>query len=509
MRYNIHMLQQNGYKNGSQIHWLRNNGDRQRFLTLYRIPLYLIVFLGRFPAAVIAASVFSLPSLTGYVLLKKYNTKKKLVFTKRVKRLICCMLLLSAILIVVPVIPLTILYGAKAGVTGAAAVLGLLIVWMPYAIVLGNLIMKPVETKVNNGFIKDAKRILARNTRLTVIGVTGSYGKTSLKFFLKELLSQRFNVLATPESFNTPMGVVRTVRESLKPTHELFICEMGAKHVGDIKELCDIVNPDHGVITSVGPQHLETFKSIENVRKTKFELAKALPAGGMLFVNGDSEEARKEAENFDPVYYGIATHDGFYAKDIVYSSTGTDFTVVTPKGEEERFHMRLLGTVNVLNVLGAITVASSFGVTLSELKVPVRRMLPVSHRLELREYGNITIIDDAYNSNPVGSKAAVETLKCFDGARILITPGMVELGEKADELHYRFGTYAADSCDYILLVNKYRTGEIKRGAIEAGFPEDKLFEFDRFTEAMTYACTKINDDRHKFILLENDLPDVY
>ncbi len=509
MRYNIHMLQQNGYKNRSQVQWLRNNGDRQRFLVLFRIPLYLIVFLGRFPAAVIAASVFSLPSLAGYVLLKKYNTKKKLVFTNRVKRLIGGMILLSAVLIAALTVPLTVIYGAKAGVRGAAAALGLLIVWMPYAVVLGNLVMKPIETKVNNGFIKDAKKRLAENPGLTVIGVTGSYGKTSLKFFLKELLAERFNVLATPESFNTPMGVVRTVRESLKTTHEIFICEMGAKHVGDIKEICDIVNPDHGVITSVGPQHLETFKSIENVRKTKFELARALPAGGKLFVNGDSEEARREAENFKPVFYGIDTRDGFYAKDIDYSSTGTDFTVVTPDGEEERFHMRLLGTVNVLNVLGAITVAHSFGIALSELKVPVRRITPVSHRLELREYGNITIIDDAYNSNPVGSKAAVETLKCFDGARILITPGMVELGEKADELHYKFGTYAADCCDYILLVNKYRTGEIKRGAIEAGFPEDKLFEFDRFTEAMTYACTKINDDRHKFLLLENDLPDVY
>ncbi len=509
MRYNIHMFQQNSYKNRVQIKWLKDNFSRQRFLLIDILPLLLVSFLGAYISAMIFAVLFSGLVLTGYALLKKNNTKKKLVFTKRVKRLIACELFIN-----IAVVALTgIISGRAAGLsftlrTGSSAIV-LLTLLQPLMPVLANVILKPVEKHINNSFINEAKRMLAQNPGIKVIGVTGSYGKTSLKFFLKELLSEKYNVLATPESFNTPMGVVRTIREGLKPTHEIFICEMGARNVGDIKEICDIVNPSHGVITSVGPQHLESFKTIDNVRKTKFELARALPAGGKLFINGDSPEARKEEGNFNRIYYGIDSRDGYFAKDIRLTSLGTDFTVVTPDGETEDFHMRLIGSVNVLNVLGAIAVAHSFGIGLSELKVPVRRLLPVSHRLELRENGLYTIIDDAYNSNPVGSKAAVETLKQFEGVRILITPGMVELGEREDELHYKFGTYAADCCDYILLVNRYRTKEIKRGALESGFPERRLFEFDKFTEAMDFACTKIKDEGHRFILLENDLPDNY
>ncbi|MCR5824333.1 MAG: UDP-N-acetylmuramoyl-tripeptide--D-alanyl-D-alanine ligase [Lachnospiraceae bacterium] len=507
MRYNVHMLQQNSYKNKGHMKWLKENFSRQRFLLIGTVPLVLTAVLGDHGVAVIISAAFGVLVAVGYVAQKRNNTKKKLVFTNRVKRLIVCDLVVNGILTAIPAVVFFLADGGKAALRAGTTALVLLNLLEPLCLVLCNILMKPVEKHINNGFIKDAKKILKENKDLIVIGVTGSYGKTSLKFFLKELLSVKFNVLATPESFNTPMGVVKTIRESLRQTDDIFICEMGAKHVGDIKEICDIVHPAHGVITSVGPQHLETFKTIENVRKTKFELAEALPAGGKLFVNFDSEEARKQEGNYNRIVYGIEDRTGCYAKDISLSPLGTDFTVVTPDGEEERFHMRLIGYVNVLNVLGAITVAHSFGIPLEELKVPVRRLIPVSHRLELREHGNFTIIDDAYNSNPVGSKAAVETLKDFDGVRILITPGMVELGEKEDELHYKFGTYAAPCCDYILLVNRYRTKEIKRGALESGFPEDRLFEFDKFTEAMDFACTRIKDDRHRFILLENDLPD--
>ncbi len=509
MRYNLHMFQQNGYKNKVHAKWIREHFERQRFLLLTAVCVVLLIVAGRYAVSAVIATVLEIPVLLGYIALMKSNSKKKLVFTNRVKRLVCCDVMLTALVIGAVVIHNARYRSVEVFTARGALAFAVLILCEPYLIILSNIIMKPVEKAVNNGFIKDARNKLQSNPGLTIIGVTGSYGKTSLKFFLKELLSEKFNVIATPESFNTPMGVVRTVRESLKPTHEIFICEMGARNVGDIKELCNLVHPGYGVITSVGPQHLESFKTLDNVRKTKFELANALPANGKLFVNGDSEEAVKGEGGPERIYYGINNKSGYYAKDITLSPQGTDFTVVTPSGEEERFHMRLIGSVNVLNVLGAITVANSFGIPLGELKVPVRRIVPVSHRLELREHGSFTIIDDAYNSNPVGSKAAVETLKDFDGIRILITPGMVELGAKEDELHYKFGTYAAPCCDYILLVNRYRTKEIKRGALESGFPEDKLLEFDKFTEAMDYAVNRIKDEGHKYILLENDLPDAF
>ena len=170
--------------------------------------------------------------------------------------------------------------------------------------------------------------------------------------------------------------------------------------------------------------------------------------------------------------------------------------------------MKLIGAHNVINVAGAIAVANYMGISLKDLRIPVRKIQPVEHRMEMKEHGIVTIIDDAYNSNPVGSKAAVETLAMFDGIRILITPGMVELGDKEEEYNYKFGTYAADCCDYILLVGRKHTVPIREGILSKGFDESKVMVYDRLEEAMAYAYT-IKGQGHKYILLENDLPDNY
>ena len=162
----------------------------------------------------------------------------------------------------------------------------------------------------------------------------------------------------------------------------------------------------------------------------------------------------------------------------------------------------------MINVLGAIAVANMNGIPLKELKIPVRRIESVEHRMQIRDRGNITLIDDAYNSNPAGSKAAIETLAMFEGIRILITPGMVELGEKEEEYNYKFGTYAAEHCDYIILVGEKHTRPIAEGIRSRSFPEGKLKVFERLEDALSYAYV-IKDEGHKYILLENDLPDNY
>ena len=437
-----------------------------------------------------------------YQAMRKQHAKKKLVYTARVKRLIATDVILALCV-----------WGLVVGLGGIRLSTGILQILTGLQVVLlvaANVINHPIEAGVSRYYINDAKRKLREVKGLTVIGVTGSYGKTSVKFYLQTLLQDRFNVLVTPESYNTPMGVVRTIRESLKPTHEIFVCEMGARHVGDIKEICDIVHPRHGIITSVGPQHLETFFNMENIKNTKFELADALPADGMLFLNGDNEDIQDKAAGYQNkiFYYSEGNGAGYCASDLKLSRLGTEFTVTAPDGESERFQMRLVGAHNVINVMGAIAVAHSLGISLKELRVPVRRIEPVEHRMQLREHGAVTVIDDAYNSNPVGSKAAVETLAMFEGVRILITPGMVELGEKEAEYNYKFGTYAADCCDYILLVGKKHTEPIREGVLSKGFPEEKCLVYDRLEEAVSYAYA-IREQAHKYILLENDLPDNY
>ncbi|MBR1853921.1 MAG: UDP-N-acetylmuramoyl-tripeptide--D-alanyl-D-alanine ligase, partial [Lachnospiraceae bacterium] len=233
-------------------------------------------------------------------------------------------------------------------------------------------------------------------------------------------------------------------------------------------------------------------------------------AEGSNGIGGASKEDAKAsgAQTYDIQNPGLKIGDGYFASDITVSQTGTEFTVTAPGGESERFHMRLIGAHNVINVVGAISVANKLGIALKDLRIPVRRIEPVPHRMQMREHGLVTIIDDAYNSNPVGSKAAVETLAMFDGVRILVTPGMVELGDKEREYNYKFGTYAADCCDYILLVGRKHTEPIREGVLSKGFAKDRCLVYDKLEEALSYAYS-IKEQGHKYILLENDLPDNY
>ena len=506
MRYNLHMFQLNGYKRTEQLHWLKKN-LRQQWLLPFAFCLAILECIFPCMGLEIAECLILILMIIVYRAFARMHTKKKLVYTARVKRLVATDVVLS----------LLVFAGIGAGLgwkrlAGTGMLLAAAQLLLP---LLCNSVNHSMEAGINRHYISDAKRKLKEVPGLKVIGVTGSYGKTSMKFYLQTLLQERFSVLVTPESFNTPMGVVKTIRGFLKPSHEIFICEMGARHVGDIKELCDIVHPECGIITSIGPQHLETFFCMENIQKTKFELADALPEGGMLFLNGDNSHIREKAAEYgrlDRIFYcteaGEEAGKGYYAKDVAVSQLGTEFTMVSPEGEEERFQMRLIGAHNVINVAGAIAVANRLGIPFKQLKVPVRRIAPVEHRMQMREHGLVTIIDDAYNSNPVGSRAAVETLAMFEGIRILITPGMVELGEKEEEYNYLFGTYAADCCDYILLVGKKHTEPILKGALEKGFPAEKCLAYDKLEEALSYAYA-IKGQGHKYILLENDLPDNY
>ena len=527
--FNMHMFQLNVYLNNEQREWLRKNRHMQWILDFAAIygPVRLLIAATGVRwldwIAEIIAWITLLVIVLVYRLLKEMNLKKPLVFTARVKRMTATDIVLC-ILIAVAVIAIAgIAGGIKTGTMSAfplSAYLLLITGLQKFMVMAANTVNHPIENGINRHYINDAKSILAEHPDLLIIGVTGSYGKTSVKFYLETLLRQKYNVLVTPESYNTPMGVVKTIRGKLRPIHEIFVCEMGARYVGEIKEICDIVHPKHGVITSIGPQHLDTFGSMENIQKTKFELADALPEDGILFLNGDNEyimQELKEKTNTpgqvgpldDPEFYhSERVGSGYYASDIRVSSMGTEFTVTAPTGETQRFSMKLVGAHNVINVMGAIAVAHRLGIELKELRVPVRRLRPVAHRMEMKAKGDVTIIDDAFNSNPIGSKAAVETLALFDGMRILITPGMVELGADEDEYNRKFGTYAARCCDKVLLVGPKHTKPIKEGLLSKGFNVKNIEVFDRVDEAIEFAYG-IRTGSHKYILLENDLPDNY
>ena len=186
---------------------------------------------------------------------------------------------------------------------------------------------------------------------LIVIGVTGSYGKTSTKYVVNTILSQKYNTLMTPESYNTTMGVVRTINEKLTSMHQLFVCEMGAKYVGDIKEITDIVNPKYGIVTAIGPQHLDTFKNIDNVRKAKLELVDSLPEDGIAFVNWEDENIRNSKITKNMVKFGLSKEADYYAANIDITERGSSFDVMIPNKEPIRIKTRLLGNLNILNIV--------------------------------------------------------------------------------------------------------------------------------------------------------------
>ena len=368
--------------------------------------------------------------------------------------------------------------------------------------------LKPIEKMIAKHYINDAKKILSSVYGIKVIGITGSFGKTSTKYILSRILSEKYNVLHTPESFNTPMGVVRTIREKMKADTEIFVCEMGAKNVGDIKEICDIVHPDLGLITSVGAQHLETFKSLDNVFKTKFELYDAVShKGGKVFANGENEIISQKA-NEDVILYSLSEGKKYYAENISAGRFGASFDIVL--GDEKvSVSTKLLGRHNILNIVGAAAVAHSLGVSAEDIAFAISRLAPTEHRLEMKTstQGSL-LIDDAYNANPEGCLEAVNVLGSFDGmTRVIITPGLVELGDKEFECNKALGKAAANVCDKIIFVGQKRSEPLVEGVRETDFNTENMYIASSFMEAMEIYSSFA--DSNSVVLLENDLPDNY
>ncbi len=499
--YIVHMFQQNSYKPREYREWMqvRSNVGRLLGKSLYAVISLPLVLVGN-TGCLIAACVMNAMTI---LVNKPRQAKKPLVYTMRVRR----MLVTTTVLYVVGML-LSLAAGAYRERVCGGILLALFLV-QPFLILLVNWINRPLEQAIDRHYVADAARILREMPNLTVIGVTGSYGKTSVKYFLNTLLSSRFNVLQTPGNYNTTLGVVRTIREQMKPFHEIFICEMGAREVGDIKEICDLVHPDHGIITSIGPQHLQSFHTIENIIGTKFELADAVPAEGRVFLNYDNGYIRGHKIDKNVVSYGTTGSDIAYrAYDIAVSPNGSTFKMRDEQGGEYEFHTKLVGNHNVQNIAGAIAVAHTLGIPMEKLRYPVKQLESVPHRLQLSRQGGRILLDDSYNSNKNGFMAALDTLGMFKELRILMTPGMVELGEKQYSENKEVGVYAADRCDYAVLVGREQTKPIQDGLLEAGFARSRMIVVDSLQEAFQMV-NAIPDERQKVVLIENDLPDNY
>ena len=453
---------------------------------------------------VLAAGVF----LSAWLVHKKQlmeKEKKPFAMTARVKRLYVTLFLLLCGLSAA----LWFSFFAGRGSFLYLSVFALIPLGLPLWTALAACLIWPVEMLIQYAYLSDARKKLLANDRLIRIGITGSYGKTSTKFILAAILSQKYNVLATPASFNTPMGLTRVIRERLTPAHQVFIGEMGARHRRDIRDLCRLVHPTIGILTSVGPQHLDTFKTIENITKTKYDLIEALPQDGTAYFQNDGGIVTGLYEKTEkPKHLVGVPGSAAWAEDVKVGPDGSAFTLCLGDGQRCACETKLLGAHNINNILCAAAVAADLGLSLRQIQAGVSSLTPVEHRLQIvSNAGGVTVIDDAFNTNPTSSREALKVLSMFAGRRIIVTPGMVELGEQEAQYNREFGEAIAKSADVVFLVGKKHTEPIAEGLRSKGFPEENLFVFSTFDEAVAALRPMLQPG--DTVMYENDLPDNY
>lgn len=502
------MLQQNWYNDGNRyLKWINKNLKKvfcNLDIFILLIGIFLVIKIDSIVLMIIVIAFYTALSLK--TLHNKESVKLKLNVTKRVKRLF----ITELIIYVLPIVLFSIYFDEK-NIILYYVIEGLLIYLNYYVSYLANIINKPIEKLLANNFKRKAMKKLNGMNNLSVVGITGSYGKTSSKNILNDILSVKYNSLPTPKNFNTPVGLIITINNYLDKFNDIFIAEMGAFKRGEIKELCNLVKPKYGILTKIGVAHLESFGSQENIQKGKFELIESLPSDGIGVLNGDDplQVSYDLKNNVKTVWIGIDAKDvDVRATNIKLTSDGTTFDC-TFKGDKKKykFETKLLGKANIYNVLAGISLGKELGISISQLQMGVKKVKPVEHRLQLKKVGTINIIDDAYNANPDGTKMALDVLNLMPGKRIVISSGMIELGEKSIELNKELGNYMASNSDEVILLGENQTKPIYDGLIEKKFNKKNIHILNDINEAFNLVQTLKGKDT--YVLVQSDLPDIF
>ncbi len=513
-------MQQCGYKGAGYYKWLKKRDN----VYLTRIVMLSMLSILGFILVNMAVSFISHPLVkySGFLVYflfliiyfrneVKNKPKVPLVLTKRIWRLIITFVILTTLTSVVLIILVNLLaipFRSNLLAHFRYAILCLSPILVPYLVHLAFRVNEPIEKLINKKYFNDCKKTLQNRPDLIKIAITGSYAKTSVKNILEKLLSEKYSVLSSPESYNTPMGIVKTVKR-LKDDHQILICEMGARRVGDIKELSSMVNHDIAVITGITHQHLETFLTIDNIIKTKSEILKD-GFNGRAFISSDSKHTVGiySSATCEKYLAGVKKNKNsfIYAEDIVTSENGTDFTIVY-NDEKYKAHTVLLGEHNVSNIILASSVAISLGLTIQEIISSIDKLEMIPHRLELiKNSSGVNVIDDGYNANPDGVKHAIGVLKSFKGKKYVVTPGMVELGLGDYKFNFEMGTSLATVCDGVILVGRGGSLHIREGLLSSGYPSDKIFMVKDLNQAKEKLTELLKEG--DTVLFSNDLPDI-
>ncbi len=512
----LHMIQQNLYnENNRYLKWVIKN-----YKSFFNVQIIAIIL------AVLATFIFfdlensllgiliALVACFGFESYRlsnnasKEQTKKPLVITKRVKRLI----ITTTVLYLIPTVILFIFFNNIPRVWLMILIITVMSYLNYFIVFISNIINYPYERGVYHYYKNKAQTKLKNMSNLKIIGITGSYGKTSSKNILGDILNIKYNALPTPRNLNTYNGLIMTVNNYMDKFTDIFIAEMGAYVKGEIKGLCNLVHPKYGILTRIGTAHLESFGSEQNIIDEKFELIESLPSDGIGILNGDDPKQinYKLKNKVKTIWIGIDNKDvDVHASDIKCNNKGTSFKV-TFKGNKTKyeFQTKLLGDHNVYNILSALALGYEFGISIKDLQQAVKTVKPIEHRLELKRIRNFYMIDDAYNSNPVGAENATKVLGMMPGIKVVVTPGMIELGKKEDEYNKMFGEQIAKVADYVVLVGKNHTKPIYEGLINKGFDKDNIIVYNDVRDAYTFINT-LTGKKDVYALFENDLPDTY
>ena len=505
----LQALQQNTYDKGYRyIKWLVRNISKV-IEPLDLLPLFLIIFCffisNNVVIMIIYILLYSFLYYDLYDKLKKEKDKLPLKNTPRIKRIITMTVLIYILLI------LYISYNYKIYILNSYVYIFIVLAFLQYFIIwfVARLTL-PIEKLVYLYYLLNAKHKLSKIEYLKVIGITGSYGKTSSKNILNDILSTKYNVLASPKNYNTPYGLLITINEYIDKFTSIFIAEMGARKKGEIKDLCNIVKPKYGILTKIGVAHLDSFGSEKNIQETKFELVESLPSDGIAILNkDDSLQVSYPLKNkCKVIWIGMDKDADLIISDIKTNSTGTSFNVTFKESNKKYpFKTILLGYANAYNVLASIAICKELGMTIKEIQQGVGKVKVIEHRLELKNVGDIAIIDDAYNSNPIGSKMALEVLNTMPGKKIIVTPGMIELGDRQYQYNRQLGIDISSVCDEVILVGKEQTKAIYEGLESKKYDKEHIHVINDVKEA--FELIKKLKDNNTYVLLENDLPDIF
>ena len=512
------------YKSARYLRWSLSKRERylpNRTVVATFVGMVLAFFLSESPDSLLPAIILTIASVIAVIPSDEGEIKKQFNRTQRATRLLGASFAIAVFDLAIYLLIISILDIHQLELRVIAITIAGFIVFItaPLQLMLGNLLMKPVESFFRRRFINSAKQVLNAVNPI-VIGITGSYGKTTTKNFIAHILNGRYRAYATPKSYNTMMGVCIAINNDLANDYSIdyFIVEMGAYVTGEIAEICSLTPPSISVVVEVGAQHLERFGSLENTAKAKYEIIKALPSNGVGVFNTDNKYIREMSEREYPQTRLNVSREGendssdarFVATDIQENLNGLTFQVTdTDTQESELFQTSVIGEHNVTNILLATAVAINEGMSLKEVAFRVRSLQPAESRLVRQTTAQgITIINDAYSANPVGVISALKVLGMHQtGRRLLITPGMVELGDLQDEENRKLGAIIPEYATDVILVGQEQTHSIQLGLSDVGFAHDSLLVVENLSEAINWYKNNLRSG--DTVLFLNDLPDTY